>query len=296
MSLPRFSPLASHLQRAQGLVTSPFNYILPPSTIAAYPLPDRASSKLLVVPRHSSPTHHRFSDLPTLIPSNSLLVLNSSKVIPTRIPAQKCTGGKAEVFLLEPLSDLPQHALESPAHGQMWRAIIGGKRIKKGDTLTSSANSDLNVRIVEKENNSATVCFNAPSDHSLSSLLNAIGEPPLPPYLKRPAESEDTVNYQTVYAREQGSVAAPTAGLHMTERLMNQLCERGVKTIQVVLHVGAGTFRQLESQVAGAHQMHGENILVQGRQIETLLSHIRAKRPVVAVVRASSLLLVFDAL
>ncbi len=253
----------SFLRRAQGVLAAHYDYPLPASRIAQRPLAERGASKLLVARgTPASVTDHQFSELPALLPAGCLLVRNDSRVIRARIRARKSTGGAAEVFLQEPLGN------------GVWRCMIGGRRVRAGDTLTSvppGAAAD----VLRREGRDAVV--------RLRGAVDAVAAMPLPPYIARDADARDDVDYQTVYSRAAGSVAAPTAGLHVTQRLERELAARGVQVADVTLHVGAGTFAPLGGELVGQHTMHEERACVRRDVLDVLLAQVRAGLPVVAM-------------
>jgi S-adenosylmethionine:tRNA ribosyltransferase-isomerase len=225
---------------------SDYDYELPPERIARYPAQRRDRSRLLVLDRESGQISHRtFSDIVELFQPGDLLALNDTRVIPARIFGVAPTGGKVEVLLLE------------PAEGDRWRAIgRPGRRLRPGcevefgDGLlhaTVAGTEEEGVRLIDLE-----------YQGELLEVLDQIGEPPLPPYIDRDVEELDRDRYQTVYAREPGAVAAPTAGLHFTEELLDTIRSRGVEIGHVTLHVGLGTFRPVHADRVEEHTMHSE--------------------------------------
>lgn len=167
---------------------------------------------------------------------------------------------------------------------------MGGKNIRVGHELRLSvdAESDVIARVIDRNQNRAIVRFEcAPRCNSilLTDFLDQRGNPPLPPYMRRPSQKEDRQDYQTVYASEHGSVAAPTAGLHITDQLLEDMHSRGITTREIILHIGIGTFQQLDTPIAGTHDMHEESLSVSGQAVADVLSQIRRGDPVVAVVR-----------
>ena len=277
----------SVIYSAPDLQTGHYTYELPPDRIALHPLPNRDESRLLVASGRSGHIEDRtFKDLCELIPIGSLLVLNDSKVMPARILCQKSTGGQAEALLLEPIRPTPNPVLclekGSPS---IWKALLGGKRIRTGDTLTAS--EALSLKVLEKKGAEALIELEwLPPQRSLGELLERLGSIPLPPYLKRELVAEDASRYQTVYALHSGSVAAPTAGLHFSEALQEKLNQRGVLQERVTLHVGAGTFKPVESTRVASHEMHSERIevtIAALRQISKALEPKPGRRPVIAV-------------
>lgn len=284
----------SLLARARATRASLFHYDLPPSRIASRPLQDRSSSKLLLFDRGRANldggvvSHHRFHDLPHLVPSNATLVMNDSRVIPARLPMHKKTGGKAEVFLLSPhdFVDPSESLLKPLGNGITWNCFIGGRRIQQGDVLTANHGSvAIRACVSARSGACAQVSLTAdPRSISLGEALKYLGKTPLPPYIKREADDLDTETYQTVYADKHGSVAAPTAGLHITQDVMNSLSAKGIRMNSVTLHVGAGTFAQMGGPTAADHEMHEEQFSVGVSTLRSIAEDWRAKRPIIAVV------------
>lgn len=254
-------------------------YDLPPDRIAVRPLPERDSSKLLVADLTTGNiTHKLFSDLPDELPSGTLLVMNNTRVITARILMHKSSGGAAEVLCLSPVLPGPDPALALQAGSPCrWRCMIGGKRVRQGSELEceiarpDAASVTLRAHVLEREGAEALVEFSwQPASLSFAVILDMAGVLPLPPYLKREAGPDDIQRYQTVYAEPAGSVAAPTAGLHFTDAVLQQLRDNGVRTVPVTLHVGAGTFQPLQSDEVAEHQMHREYISVSRSTVEQL--------------------------
>lgn len=268
------------------LQASHFHFDLPQAQIALHPLETRDQSRLLVATRTPSPIQDRhFRDLQQLIPEGSFLVLNDSKVLPARIQCQKMSGGAAEVLLLEPIRPTPNPALalQSGSPG-VWRGMVGGKNIHAGDVLRCPG---LEIRMLEKEGNLATVEISwLEKKKPLAEVLHALGKIPLPPYLKRELVPEDSTRYQTVYASTEGSVAAPTAGLHFTDELRVALRKRSIQEARVTLHVGVGTFKPIEAERVAGHKMHSERFEVSLEFLEQLARSLKpspGRPPVVAV-------------
>lgn len=298
MSTPALSRRAagSLLARAQATRASLFDYDLSPSRIASRPVDDRSSSKLLFYAGGRSSakpkrnvTHHRFFDLPDLLPPNTRLVMNDSRVIPARVPMRKDTGGRAELFLLSPesLMDPSESLLKPLCNGIEWKCLIGGRRIDAGDVLTISKNgSTLRAVVKSRSGTGARVILTGePHTLSLANALKKFGKTPLPPYIRREADELDVSTYQTIYADKDGSVAAPTAGLHLTSDIMDSLAAKGIETSSVTLHVGAGTFAPMGGPTAGDHDMHEEQFSIRASTLRTIADDWRAKRPIIAVVR-----------
>lgn len=227
--------------------TSDFDYHLPPEQIAQRPEQRRDRSRLLVIERSTGTFEHRvFADLLELVPAGDTLVLNETRVFPARLLGRRESGAPAEVFLLHP----------APAGGDLWHALVRpGAKLKPGRVVEIA--EDLRLEIMESlAGGERLVRLRSPQP--LDAVLERYGEVPLPPYVRRKATAEDRERYQTVYARERGSVAAPTAGLHFTPELLDALHARGVELVRLVLHVGLGTFRPVESEDPAAHRMHAE--------------------------------------
>ena len=257
-----------------------YNYELPQSRIADFPLEDRTRSNLLVVSKSRQDiSHHKFYDIPGFLPENSLLVINSTKVIAARMKMRKLTGGKAEILCVEPISPSndPQIAM-SAGPGCRWKCIIGGKRINEGQMLESESQSDgkLTARIITKEANEAEVEFSWEGDLSFADVINKFGVTPLPPYIHREATEKDKDTYQTVYAKSEGSVAAPTAGLHFSDEIFEKLSKKNIDIAELILHVGPGTFKPLEADDISSHEMHSEQIFITSNFLEKLKTHINS--------------------
>ena len=228
---------------SDGLALSDYNYDLPESLIAQEPSEQRGASRLLVLDRATGGTEHRmFGDLPSLLRAGDLLVLNDTKVIPCRLPAQKQGGGKAEVFLLR------EESLNC------WSALIKGVS-GAGKRLTVGRGIEAEIA-EEHPDGTRIVRFHGVSD--IRNELASIGKTPLPPYIRRAADERDRERYQTVYAAREGAVAAPTAGLHFTDSLLETLRQGGVDTVPVTLHVGPGTFLPVRTDSLRDHRMHSE--------------------------------------
>jgi S-adenosylmethionine:tRNA ribosyltransferase-isomerase len=267
-----------------SLSIADFSYDLPDVKIARYPLEKRDQSKLLVwIDKEIQ--EGLYSDLPSLLPSPSSLVYNNSRVVEARILFQKTSGGQIEIFCLEPDSTYPDISKAMEQTGTvLWICLIGGaSKWKKGQILEKKIQENiLQARFIEKRKDDFIVEFSwAPPFLSFASILHLFGSMPLPPYLKRTAEVTDNERYQTVYASESGSVAAPTAGLHFNEKLLSELARKGIRSIYLTLHVGAGTFMPVKSDKISEHHMHEEFIEVDPDALENLISKLN--EPVIAV-------------
>lgn len=266
-----------------------YSYILPEKKIAKYPLAKRDDSKILVFEKNKI-SESKFSNLAGLLPSGSLMVFNNTKVVPARLLFRKETGALIEIFCLEPV--LPQeYALSFASVGEcVWNAVIGNaKRWKEGElkflcgTSPVAAGLDLRAALVNKgENNGSVVRFTWKGGICFSEVLDICGKIPIPPYLKRDTEALDRLRYQTLYAKIQGSVAAPTAGLHFTEKVLREIDEAGIKRDQICLHVGAGTFVPVKSEYIADHKMHTEPFSVSRAFLQDL-ADLPAGRKIIAV-------------
>jgi S-adenosylmethionine:tRNA ribosyltransferase-isomerase len=239
-----------------GSRVSDYEYELPPGRIARYPVKDRDESRLLVVDRGGGPIRHlRFRNLVELVPPGDLLVVNESRVLPVRLLGRKPTGAPSEILLLRPVGE------GSSSHeGKLWEALVrpGGK-LKPGRRVEVAP--DLEVEILDSTPDGGRI-VRLVTDLPGEEAIHRFGRVPLPPYLEREDEALDRERYQTVYARDPGSVAAPTAGLHFTDHLLDELAVRGVGIARVTLHVGVGTFRPVESEDPAHHRMHTETYQV----------------------------------
>ena len=255
-----------------------FTYSLPEDRIARYPLPERDASKLLIY-KEGTIAEDTYKNIASHIPENSLLVFNNTKVVEARLLFQKPTGGVIEIFCLEPheqYADITTAMLQKEK--VWWRCFVGGvSKWKKGQVLEKKIGLGgtvitLHASCVEKRNDSFIIELSwQPAELSFAEILHSTGTVPLPPYIKRAAEQSDTERYQTVYAQFDGSVAAPTAGLHFTETIFDSLKEKNIQTDFVTLHVGAGTFKPVKSETMQGHDMHAEWIDVSKTTIENIL-------------------------
>ena len=234
---------------ADGLLTADYDFNLPHELIAQAPLERRDASRLMVVDRGTGTiSHRRFSDLPEIVSPGDLLVVNRSRVVKARLLGTRVgSGAPAEIFLLQPLGDDRYEAMVSP----------GGK-LKPGRVVeVASGFSGEILEVTERRTRIVRLIVSAPYT-SVDDAIERNGHVPLPPYIERSDEASDAERYQTVYAREAGSVAAPTAGLHFTPELLDALTRHGVRRADVVLHVGAGTIKPVETDDPADHNMHEE--------------------------------------
>ena len=257
---------------------SEFNYPLPDERIAKFPLSNRDESKLLVY-RQGEVTEDRFTSLPSYLEPGEMMVFNNTKVIQARLHFRKETGALIEVFCLEPIQPNDYVLSFQQTQKCSWLCMVGNlKKWKegtlkreveiKGRTITLSATRG------ECRGTSHWIDFAWDDDTlTFADVLEAVGELPIPPYLNRETQESDKQTYQTVYSKIKGSVAAPTAGLHFTERVLKSLDEHGIDREELTLHVGAGTFKPVKSEEIEGHEMHTEYISVNRRTIEKLIAH-----------------------
>ena len=250
-----------------------FSYELPEDRIAKYPLAERDTSKLLVYNKGNI-SHDIFRNLTAYLPQGALMVYNNTRVIQARLFFQKESGARIEVFLLEPHLPSDYEQIFQARGMCEWKCLVGNSKKWKTGALrlcTASENDDIDLQVERVDD---SVCrFSWQGDMSFAELLERVGELPIPPYLNRHSEPNDKITYQTVYARIKGSVAAPTAGLHFTDRVLHDIDALGIEREEVTLHVGAGTFKPVKSETISGHEMHSEFISVKRSTIERLIAH-----------------------
>jgi S-adenosylmethionine:tRNA ribosyltransferase-isomerase len=300
------------MQELFDIKLSDYTYDLPDEQIAKFPLSKRDESKLLVY-QQGEITHSVFKNITDYLPKNSLLVFNNTKVIPARIHFQKPTGAIIQLFLLHPIAPTSVINLAMEVSGEcVWECMIGNrKRWKKGDILSQiiqveSQEIEVKAKIEDEEKNYVKLSwkvinlgyltelveqvssdktptkglkplvgvnlFNSPL--KFVDLIQALGQIPLPPYLNREAEASDYETYQTVYSEKKGAVAAPTAGLHFTQKVLQNLEQQGFTQNFITLHVGAGTFQPIKVENIIEHKMHNEQIVFTRKNIENLLANL----------------------
>lgn len=255
-----------------------YNYPLPDERIAKYPLSERDASKLLIY-KEGEVSHTLFRNIADILPGNSLMVFNDTKVVPARLHFQRESGAHIEIFCLEPVLPEEYVTIFSVTDTCRWKCIVGNVKRWKGDTLSiyNPLNdpdvSEINLRadLVERDGETSVVEFTWSGNHPFSKVLETVGAIPIPPYLNRETEDIDLSRYQTLYARYRGSVAAPTAGLHFTETVLNDIRSHGIETQTVCLHVGAGTFLPVKSSLVSEHTMHREPFVVSADFIRRLI-------------------------
>ena len=253
MELPTYNSQHVLPEMQAGLLTADYDFDLPHDLIAQSPLEQRDASRLMVVDRAAGTiSHRRFSDLPEIVAPGDLLVVNRSRVVKARLLGTRVgSGAPAEIFLLQPLGEGRYEAMVSP----------GGK-LKPGRVVAIAPGFTVHVlEVTERRTRIVRLAAESPYE-SVDEAIERHGHVPLPPYIERGDQASDVERYQTVYAREAGSVAAPTAGLHFTPALLDALAARGVRRADVVLHVGAGTFKPVETEDPAEHPMHEEHYVI----------------------------------
>ena len=274
------------MQDTKHIRIADYNYELPDERIAKYPLAERDSSKLLIY-NHGEVKEDVFTSLPQYLPKGALMVFNNTRVIRARLHFQKKTGSQIEVFCMEPFAPAEYQQNFSTVGQVEWLCMIGNlKRWKEGPlTKEIQVKGETVVLTAERlpyespngtgTNHRVRFAWKGQGEegYTFSEILEAVGELPIPPYLNRKTETSDLRTYQTVYSKVKGSVAAPTAGLHFTERVLKALAEAGIDREELTLHVGAGTFKPVKSEEIADHEMHAEYIVVKRRTIEKLLAH-----------------------
>ena len=256
-----------------------YNYTLPDERIAKYPLENRDDSKLLIY-KESHPYSAEFRNIAEYLPEGSLMVFNDTKVVPARLHFQKATGAHIEIFCLEPVFPEEYVTMFDIKDRCRWKCIIGNvKRWKSGEVYLYNpeerediSHMNLRAELIERSGETSVVEFKWDDSAPFSKVLEICGSVPIPPYLNRETENVDLDRYQTLYARFRGSVAAPTAGLHFTDRVLESIKAKNISVETVCLHVGAGTFLPVKSSLVAEHTMHREPFVVTLPFLEKLLS------------------------
>lgn len=264
-----------------------YTYELPDGRIAKYPLPERDSSKLLCCAQGKI-TEKIFRDLPEVLPGDSMVVFNDTRVVPARLRFVRPTGAHIEIFCLEPVKPAEYAGIFAETACCRWKCIIGNVKKWKGDSLLpynplndpEISGMGLSAVLTERDGATSVVEFSWDNGAPFSKVLEICGSVPIPPYLNRDTEEIDLERYQTLYAKYRGSVAAPTAGLHFTENVLDAIRKRGIPMETVCLHVGAGTFLPVKSSNVAEHTMHREPFVVSADFLEKLAA---GERKVVAV-------------
>lgn len=257
-----------------------YNYPLPDERIAKFPLASREQSKLLCL-QGDEISERKFFELPELLPQNALLLFNETKVIRARLNFHKETGARIEIFCLEPVEPSNDFQIafqeKSPV---VWKCLIGNAKRWKSRSLSMKIENggqeiELKASKVKSLSDAFLVAFSwTPESVSFAEIIEMSGLVPLPPYLNREAVESDKTRYQTVYAKYDGSVAAPTAGLHFTDEIISTLQQKGLETDKLTLHVGAGTFKPVIADTIADHEMHTEKIVVSLATLKHILKKI----------------------
>ncbi|MFC5269681.1 S-adenosylmethionine:tRNA ribosyltransferase-isomerase [Adhaeribacter terreus] len=275
------------LLHPKDLKIADYVYDLPDERIAKFPLAQRDQSKLLYF-KQGAIADHTFQEIAELLPENSLLLFNDTKVVQARLFFTRPTGSVIEVFCLEPVAPTSeiQQAMQQTS-SCVWRCMVGNAKKWKEPELElqftfNGQNATLKAEKTAQEAGSYLVKFTwEPAELTFAEVLSGAGNLPLPPYFKRDVTEADQSRYQTVYAKQEGAVAAPTAGLHFTPKVFEKLSAKGIKTAYLTLHVGAGTFKPVKAEKMADHDMHAEQIIVSKALIEQLLAHF--PNPVIPV-------------
>ena len=267
----------------QEIQISDYNYELPDERIAKFPKEQRDHSKLLLY-RQGEVGEDVFYNLPKYLPKGALMVMNNTRVIQARLHFRKSnekgenTGALIEIFLLEPAQPADYEQMFQTTERCAWLCLVGNlKKWKEGSLVRriTIKDEEIEVRATRRgeHGTSQWIDFEWSGLVSFAEILDAMGELPIPPYLNRETQESDLSTYQTVYSKIKGSVAAPTAGLHFTDAVLNELDASGIEREELTLHVGAGTFRPVKSATIGEHEMHTEYIAVRRHTIERLIAH-----------------------
>jgi S-adenosylmethionine:tRNA ribosyltransferase-isomerase len=270
-------------EHPSGIDINDYNYELPQDKIAVYPLEKRDDSKLLVF-KNRSITDTFFKEINRFLEEDSILIFNNTRVIQARLNFKNSKGQSIELFSLEPNEstlDLTQAMLTKEKI--LWKCLVGNLKKWRNENLIILVNGvSITARLIEKFGEFVLVEFLwQPDNLNFAEVLEKIGAMPIPPYLKRNSESSDAVRYQTIYAQKDGSVAAPTAGLHFTTEVSKKLKSKKINSLYVTLHVGAGTFKPVKSSTLAGHAMHAEWIEVTKETIEELIASENKKKIVV---------------
>lgn len=257
-----------------------YNYDLPDERIAKFPLPQRDKSKLLVY-NHGEVSQDEFSNITRYLPQGALMVFNNTKVIQARLHFRKETGSLIEIFLLEPALPADYEQMFQTTDACSWYCMVGNLKKWKGGPLTTTieiAGQPAAVQLTAECDMSCETALKIDfkwtgNKLSFAELLDKAGELPIPPYLNRNTQESDKTTYQTVYSKIKGSVAAPTAGLHFTQRVLADIDQHGIDREELTLHVGAGTFKPVKSEEIEGHSMHTEYVCIRRTTLEKLLQH-----------------------
>lgn len=265
-----------------------YTYELPEERIAKYPLPERDASKLLVFRNHNI-EESIFRNVGSFLPEGAMLVFNNTKVIRARLAMHKSTGANIEVFCLEPT--LPSDVQQAFAVTDVteWKCIVGNSKKWKEGQITHSLTINgkkvvLCAERLSSADNTSIVRFSwNDNSYTFAEIIEHAGVTPIPPYLNRETEDIDNTRYQTVYSEHKGSVAAPTAGLHFTNSILDEIKANGHELVNLTLHVGAGTFKPIQTANVKDHVMHSEHIVVTKESVLSILNNAKAGKKLIAV-------------
>ncbi len=268
------------MNHPRHLAIQDFTYALPEEKIAMHPLENRDASKLLIY-KNGKIEEDKFFNIEKYLPVDGLVIFNDTKVINARLLFTKTTGGAIEIFCLEPAGDISEYQTVLSTTGNiLYKCFVGGAAKWKDETLekkitVQNNEAILHAKLIERKADYFLVEFSwSPSSYSFAEVLEASGLVPLPPYIHRTADLEDKSRYQTIYAAYEGSVAAPTAGLHFTQTVLSSLHKKNIASAFVTLHVGAGTFKPVKAETMEGHDMHAEYIDVDVATIEKIIHHL----------------------
>lgn len=260
-----------------GINIADYNYNLPEQKIAKYPLSERDKSKLLLY-KNQTINCKQFNNLPSLLPANTRVFINNTKVIPARLIFKKSTGALIEIFCLNPSNPSEYASAFDVREKSSWNCIVGNsKKWKQGNLSLNFEINGISETITaqrkEKHKNSQIIEFRWNKHYTFGEILSKLGQIPIPPYLNRKTEAIDNYAYQTIYCKDNGSVAAPTAGLHFTQSTLNELSARNIKISKLTLHVGAGTFKPVKATSLNDHKMHTEYFYINKKNIRDLITN-----------------------
>ncbi len=263
--------------KTKEITISDYSYELADERIAKFPIAERDHSKLLIYNK-GVVGEDVFYHLPQYLPTGALMVMNNTKVIQARLHFRKTTGALIEIFLLEPYEPADYEQMFQTTRRCSWLCLVGNqKKWKEGPLERELSVKDETIKMTAvrlgEQGTSQLIAFQWDGSASFAEVIDTIGELPIPPYLNRETQESDKTTYQTVYSKIKGSVAAPTAGLHFTDRVLSDLDDHGIEREELTLHVGAGTFKPVKSTTIGEHEMHTEYIAVRRHTIERLLAH-----------------------
>lgn len=263
----------------QNIKITDFTYELPENRIAKYPLPERDQSKLLLW-KNGNISESTFVNIPDFLPENAMLVFNNTRVIHARLFFRKETGANIEIFCLEPQDPTDYQVAFHEKEKVTWKCLIGNAKKWKDGTLLKTIEiqgktTEIRAQKIAQEGNSFLIELSWTGGFSFAEIIENAGVLPIPPYLNRETEESDEETYQTVYAKIDGSVAAPTAGLHFTGNVLAKLAKKNISTHEITLHVGAGTFRPVQSETLQGHSMHREKVIITKKVLEEFLTGTR---------------------